>query len=460
MIDFLKHGEEILQRALFNGGDLAEIYFEETSHTSIQFEEDKTEKIVSGTELGVGVRLLSGERTLYAHTNNVSLESLMKVADTVAGGVSTDKVEYNFDFVPEHFTMPVVKNAQGISTPEKVEIVRTANDAARTYDPRITQVSVTYGDSIKRVVILNSDGRFVEDTRPSIIFMVSVVAAADGVIQTGLHPVGGRLGFELFDESNPEEVALEAARKACLMLEANPAPTGRMPVVLSCEAGGTMIHEAVGHGLEADAIDKGVSKYCDHLNEEIAVPIVSVVDDGTIPGKRGSCSVDDEGTPMQRTVLIDHGHLCSFMNDIKSARKMNHEPTGNGRRESYQSRPIPRMTNTMILPGKADPGEILSSTNNGLYVRKMGGGQVNPLNGDFVFKISEGYLINNGKAETPVRGATLIGNGPEVLRAIEMVGNDIGFGIGTCGKDGQGVPCSHAQPTLRIRELTIGGTAT
>ena len=262
----------------------------------------------------------------------------------------------------------------------------------------------------------------------------------------------------MFDEIDPETIALRAAKRACLMLEADPAPTGRMPVVLSSEAGGTMVHEAVGHGLEADHIDKGVSKYCGRLNEQIAVPEVTIVDDGSLPGKRGSASVDDEGVPTRRTVLVDKGILVGYLNDRRTAAKLEMEPTGNGRRQSYRCKPIPRMTNTMVVSGEADPAAILAETDKGLFVKKMGGGQVNPLNGDYVFEVSEGYLIQNGKAETPVRGATLIGNGPDTLMQIEAVGNDLGFAIGTCGKDGQGVPVSDAQPTLRIRELTIGGT--
>ena len=343
-------------------------------------------------------------------------------------------------------------------TPRKLELVRNANAAARAHDPRIVQVTVSYGDSLRRALIVNSEGRFVEESRPQVLFSVRVVARDGAVVQTAYETAGGTRGFELFDDVDPEALALCAARRACLMLGAEPAPTGRMPVVLSSEAGGTMIHEAVGHGLEADHIEKGVSTYCGRLNEQIAVPEITVVDDGTLPGKRGSASVDDEGTPTRRTVLIDGGVLVQFMNDRRTAWKMGMTPTGNGRRESYQHKPVPRMTNTLILPGTSDPASILAETSTGLFVKKMGGGQVTPLNGDYVFEVSEGYLIRNGEAAIPVRGATLIGNGPETLMQIEAVGNDLGFAIGTCGKDGQAAPVSDAQPTLRIRELTIGGT--
>jgi TldD protein len=356
--------------------------------------------------------------------------------------------------------MPVRLPAREVPTRRKVALIVEAEKAARAHDPRIVQVAVSYADSQRRAVICNSNGRFVEYVRPQVLLSVQVVAAEGSLIQTGYYPVGGTLGFELFDTEDPEAVALIAAREACLMLEAQPAPAGRMPVVLGSEAGGTLIHEAVGHGLEADHIDKGMSKYCGRMGEMIAVPEVTVVDDGTLPFRRGTSPVDDEGTPTQRTVLIENGRLVRLLNDLRTARKVGAQLTGNGRRESYQHKPVPRMTNTMIVPWKSDPAEILASTERGLFVRMMGGGQVNTLNGDFVFEVREGYLIENGNAGTPVRGATLIGNGPEVLNMIEAVGSDLGFRIGTCGKGGQGAPITAAQPTIRIRELTIGGTAT
>jgi len=458
VIDLEKHAEAILEAALENGGQLAEIFLEETVRTSIFFENNKVEKVITGTDVGAGIRHLSGDRTLYGHTNELSEKSLVALAGEIAGGARDERASYNFAFAPERFRMAPKLPPADVATPRKLELVRAANAVAREYDSRVVQVAVAYGDSLRYVVIVNSEGRFVEESRPQLLFNVRVVAREGDLLQSAYEVVGGTLGFELFDEIDPETIALRAARRACLMLEADPAPTGRMPVVLSSEAGGTMVHEAVGHGLEADHIDKGVSKYCGRLNEQIAVPEVTIVDDGTLLGKRGSASVDDEGTPTRRTTLIEKGILVGFMNDRRTAAKMRMEPTGNGRRQSYRYRPIPRMTNTMIVSGEADPAAILVDAPNGLFVKKMGGGQVNPLNGDYVFQVSEGYLIRNGKAETPVRGATLIGNGPDTLMQIEAVGNDLGFAIGTCGKDGQGVPVSDAQPTLRIRELTIGGT--
>jgi len=459
MIDLEKHAESILSKALSNGGVLAEIYLEETHSTSIRFDDNKTERVNAASGAGAGIRVLDGDRTLYAHTNDLTLAGLMRCAEIAAAGASGERGGKDFGFKPKRFSMPVRTPAKDIPMQQKLALVTAANAAARDYDPRVRQVSVLYGDGMKRVVIVNSEGTFVEDERPAILFFTQVVAADNGVIQTGYEPLGARMGFEIFEQKPPETIALEAARQACLMLDAGPAPSGTMPVVLSSSAGGTMIHEAVGHGLEADHIEKGMSKYCGHLDEDIAVPAVSVVDDGSLPRMRGTLSVDDEGTPVQATVLIDKGKLVGFMHDLKSAHKMGHEPTGNGRRESYAHKPMPRMTNTLLMPGEDDPEQILAETDSGLFVKKMGGGQVNPLNGDYVFDVTEGYLIKNGRAETPVRGATLIGNGPDTLRHIEAVGNDLGFGIGTCGKDGQGVPVSDAQPTIRVSKLTVGGTA-
>ncbi|HOZ49293.1 MAG TPA: TldD/PmbA family protein [Candidatus Hydrogenedentes bacterium] len=459
MLDLEKHAQAILEQTLTNGGRLAELFFEESSRTNLRFEDGKIERVVSGTEVGVGIRLLAGERTFYAHTNDVALDRVLDAAATVAGGASAERGEYRFDFRPERFPLAVRRPAHEVPAATKADLVKQVDAVARAYDRRVVQVNALYADSVRRVTVVNSMGRFVEEARPQTLLRVEVVAEERGVIQRGYKMIGGTLGFDLFDDEDPEAVALESARQACLMLGADPAPTGRMPVVIDSAAGGTMIHEAVGHGLEADHIEKGMSKYCGRLGTMIAVPEVTVIDDATLPQRRGSFHVDDEGTPAQRTVLIDQGRLVQFLNDLRTARKMGHEPTGNGRRESYQSRPIPRMSNTLIAPGLVDPASILTGTSRGLYVRQMGGGEVNPLNGDFVFEVREGYRIKGGEAETPVRGATLIGNGPDVLMAIEAVGRDLGFGLGTCGKDGQGAPVADAQPTIRIREMTIGGTA-
>jgi len=336
-------------------------------------------------------------------------------------------------------------------------MVKRANHVARNFDPRVRQVLVTYRENRQEVLIATSAGEVFEDTRSYLTAMVQVVASAGGTVQTGYESVGGLIGMELFDAEPLEIAAEKAARRALMMLTARKAPAGRMPVVLSSDAGGTMIHEAIGHGLEADLAQAGLSVYSGKIGQQIASPLVTVIDDATLPGRRGSFRVDDEGTKAQRTVLVEQGILKTYLYDSLTAMKDGARSTGNGRRESYRHRPIPRMTNTMIAPGTTKPADILKATPNGLFVRKMGGGQVNTVNGDFVFEVSEGYRIENGRIGDPVRGATLVGNGPTVLMSIDLVGSDLGFSIGTCGKDGQGSPVSDAQPTLRIPEITVGG---
>ena len=307
------------------------------------------------------------------------------------------------------------------------------------------------------MTVVNSLGQWIEESRAGILFLVQAVAREGEIVQTGYEPIGGVMGLEIFEQNPPEKVAEIAAKRAILMLKAKKAQGGKMPVVLSSEAGCTMIHEAVGHGLEADLAQQGLSVYSGKIGKRIASPLITVIDDATIPYKRGSFFFDDEGSPGQKTMLVENGVLKNYIYDRLTAMKDGAVSTGNGRRESYHHRPIPRMTNTMIASGKSNPDEIIKSLEKGLFVKKMGGGQVNTVNGDFVFEVTEGYLIEKGKIGEPVRGATLTGNGPEILKNIDMVGSDLGFAIGTCGKDAQGVPVSDAQPTLRIPEIVVGG---
>jgi TldD protein len=355
-------------------------------------------------------------------------------------------VSFNIKLFPEN--VPVEK---------KISLVRKADNVARGYDSRIRQVSVIYNDFIQKVQIATTEGTIAEDERIHTLSVIQVVASDNGIVQTGYESIGGSLGFELFDEIDTEELSLKAAKRAIMMLTARRAPGRRMPVVISSEAGGTMIHEAIGHGLEADLVQQGLSIYSKKMGQEIASSLVTVIDDSTIQKKRGSFRFDDEGMPSQHTVLLEKGILKSYMYDKLTAIKDGVLSTGNGRRQSYQYRPIPRMTNTFIAPGETPPEKIINSVDYGLFVKKMGGGQVNTITGDFVFDVQEGYLIKKGLVEEAVRGATLAGNGPEVLKSIDMVGSDLGFSIGTCGKDSQGVPVSDAMPTVRIPEIVVGG---
>ncbi len=450
---------KILKQALRHGGEFAELYLERGEHSSIVLEDNKIEKVITGITRGAGLRVLHDHRTIYAYTNDLSFSSLMQLAGTVSQALEEEGPDRTLALTSRESAVDhlIRIDPAGVETRMKVERVKSADAAARRVDPRICQSTTVYGDSRKHVLIANSAGELAEDDRVSLIGRVQVVAREGEVIQTGLESVGGAVGFELFDIESLDAVAERAAKRALLMLNAAPAPGGRMAVVLSSQAGGTMIHEAVGHGLEADLAQQRLSVYSGRIGEAIASPAVTVVDDSTLPNKRGSFRFDDEGIPASRTVLVDRGILKGYMYDRLTAMKEGAVPTGNGRRESFRHRPIPRMTNTMILPGAEDPEEILRSTPSGLFVVRMGGGQVNTINGDFVFEVSEGYRIENGKVGEPVRGATLTGNGPEVLKKIDRVGNDLGYAIGTCGKDGQGAPVSDAQPTLRIPEITVGG---
>jgi TldD protein len=450
----------ILKKAMSSGGEYADIFIEQSRQFSLVCEDSRIEKVYSGSDCGAGVRLIYEHRTAYAYTNEVTTGSLLELADAVrqaALGGSDLTNEINLYRRNPRTNFSIMKTPEDVQASHKVAMVLEANRVARSLDQRIRQAMVSYREHQQRILIANSDGFITEDDRLYLTALAHVVAADGNVVQTGYEPVGGNVGMELFERSPLQKAAETAARRAVMMLSARKAPAGRMPVVLSSEAGGTMIHEAVGHGLEADLAQSGLSVYSNRLGEQIASPLITVLDDATLPGKRGSFHFDDEGTDAERTVLVDKGILKTFMYDRLTAMKDGARPTGNGRRESYKHRPIPRMTNTMIAPGNSDAGEILRSTNRGLFVRKMGGGQVNTVNGDFVFEVSEGYLIENGKIGDPVRGATLTGNGPQVLASIDRVGSDLGFSIGTCGKDGQGSPVSDAQPTLRIPEITVGG---
>lgn len=451
----------VIRKALARGGEFADIFVEDTENTSVVCEENRIEKVVTGRDRGCGIRVIAGLKTYYAYTNDLTEESLLEVAGVVANGVR-EGVEYGDIDLSRKEVAPgfdIRTRPVDVSLSDKIGLVKRANSTAWALDKRIIQVKVVYGDGTRGVCIVNSKGEWIEEKRTGLLFLTQAVSREGEVIQTGYEPVGGATGFELFDEHPPEKIAETAARRAIMMLGARRTPGGRMPVVLSSEAGGTMIHEAVGHGLEADLAEAKLSVYSGKLGEKVASPLITVIDDATIPFKRGSFFFDDEGSPADKTVLVEKGILKSYMHDRLSAMKAGVVSTGNGRRESYHHRPIPRMTNTLIAPGQADPAGIVKTLDRGLFVKKMGGGQVNTVNGDFVFEVTEGYMIEGGEVGEPVRGATLTGNGPEVLDKIDMVGTDLGYGIGTCGKDAQGVPVADAQPTLRIPEIVVGGEA-
>ncbi len=450
--------QPILEAALAGGGQWSELFIEESSGLMVVLDDGKVEKVISGLDQGAGLRLVHSQKTAYAHTNQLSRQGLMPLARNLAQMArDTQPPAAEPRSLQPGLVCEIRKPPGGVATEQKVDMVRAAEAAARDLDPRIRQVRVTYLDRVQQVRIASSLGLDVHDRRVQVLMAVHCVAEQDGLVQTGYESAGGLGGLEILEQADPQAVARAAARRAVLALEADPAPGGAMPVVLHAEAGGTMIHEAVGHGLEADHVNEGMSVYRDRLGQQVASPLISVVDDATLPGRRGSYGFDDEGEPGRRNLLIEKGVLKGYLHDRLSALKMGAQPTGNGRRESYRNRPIPRMSNTMILPGEDDPQAIIRDTPEGLLVKKMGGGQVNTVNGDFVFEVSEGYLIKDGKIDRPVRGATLTGNGPQVLKEIDRVGSDLGFSLGTCGKDGQGAPVADAQPTLRIPSMVVGG---
>jgi len=449
--------------ALGTGGDFAEVFVEDRWSNTLSMVGGKVDSSVSGREYGIGIRIMQGTNCVYAYTNDDSREGLLRVAKEAAaalpgvGGVlSLNLIKASIPSVNVIRTLPDTVEKQ-----RKVALMTRTYQVAKEYDPVISQVSVRYFDEDQHVQIANSVGLLVEDRRVRTRTGITAVASKDSEKQSGLRAPGAHMGFEFYDKIDLDTYAREAARIAATMIHAPYAPSGPMPVIIDNEFGGVIFHEACGHSLEATSVAKKTSVFADKVGEKIAADCVSAVDDGTIPNAWGSLNVDDEGHPTQRNLLIENGILKGYMQDKHNARLMGVAPTGNGRRESYAHLPIPRMTNTYMLAGSRQPEEIIASVKNGLYARNFGGGQVDITSGKFVFSASEAYLIENGKITGPVKGATLVGNGPEVMTRISMVGNDLELdtGVGSCGKDGQSVPVGVGQPTLRIDGLTVGGTA-
>jgi TldD protein len=457
--------ESYLSEALSSGGEYADLYFEYLANTSIGIDESIVKSASEGVTLGVGVRVIAGERTGYAYSDDLSPDKIRKAARTAAriakGPASIAKT--GFEEAHKHNLYPMVHAPNEAGLEERVDLVKRADAAARAYDPRVFQVQAVYADSLRHVLVATSEGRISFDRQP--MARLSVVALArekDGFPQHGHSGGGGRVTLDFFqNEKSPEHTAREAARQAIVQLSAIDAPSGEMTVVLGPGWPGILLHEAVGHGLEADFNRKGVSAFSGRIGQQVASPLCTVIDDGTIGNRRGSLNVDDEGVPTQNNVLIENGVLRGYLQDQLSARLMKSASTGSGRRESYQHMPMPRMTNTYMFAGQSDPDEIVRSVPKGLYCATFAGGQVDITSGNFVFSATESYLIEDGKITRPVRGASLIGNGPEALKYVSMVGSDLKLdeGIGVCGKEGQHVPVGVGIPTLKINRMTVGGTA-
>jgi TldD protein len=448
---------QIIREALSKGGDFADVYVERIFVTTIAFSEGRVESVKYGLDQGAGVRVLKGDQTGYAYSQDLELSSIVKAARTaavIASGPAREKIA-RLSVRTSMNCVPFALNFLDVKEKEKVAIVERANAAARAVDPRITQVKLTYEDTIDSYVLANSEGVFVSDELPLIWITVDAIAADNGKKRPGYVRVSGRSGFEFFNRNSPEDAGRKAAKQAVTMLDSSPAPMGEMPVVLA-SGGGVMFHEAVGHGLEADAVKRQTSMFAGKVGQVVGSDNVTVVDDATIPNLRGSFNFDGEGTPAQKNVLIDKGVLVGYMNDLITAKYLGVPPTGNGRRESYRNYPLVRMTNTYLAPGSLEPQEIIEATQKGIYAKDLGGGEVDTASGDFTFGVREAYLIENGKIGAPVLGATLIGSGPEIMKRVDMVGNDISYWPGTCGK-GQWVPVTSGAPTLRISRITIGG---
>jgi len=423
-------------------------------------DDGRIEDAITGVDQGAGVRVINGERTTYANGNVTDVDDVMALAGRAAASVSEgDDLHDAARLTPDELPRPhsVVIDPRSVPVERKVALLRKANAVARALDPRVIQATVSYGESVQDVLVSNSDGVHRKDTRVRLNFMINVVAKQGDVLESGFEAVRGTRGFEMLDDEVVAECATIAGRRALLNVGAEPAPAGTYTVVLSSEAGGTLIHESVGHGLEADLNLKGLSVYSGRIGQKVASELITVVDDGRDPGQRGTAAMDDEGSPTQRTVLIEKGVLRTYLSDRKHAEKLGIARSGNARRESFRYLPICRMTNTMIERGESDPDEIVRSVKDGIFVKKMGGGQVDVVSGNFAFEITECYRIRDGKLAEPLRGATLVGQGPKLMSEIDMVGWDLGYSTGTCGKDGQGAPVADAQPTLRIPSVVVGG---
>ncbi len=451
---------KLLSLALENGGEFSEIFIEYRFNNSVTLEEDIVKSSSRTITLGAGIRVINGEQTGYTYTNDLSFDKLKKIAITASSiaksGIKNEVADlsksslknqlYSYDNLITHLDLE-----------KKINLVRSAYDAALKYDKRIIKVSSTLADEVQFVLIGNSSGKYVTDIRPQTRLMVVSTAEENNNRDTGFENAGGRVGVEFFEtEKRPEEIGKLASEEAINLLSAYDSPAGEMPVVLGGGQSGVLIHEAVGHPLEADGAWKKTSIMSGKLGEMVANPIVTIYDDATIPSYRGSLNIDDEGTETKPVLLIENGKLVDYMNDLLSAKILKHEPNGHGRRESYRFSPIPRMNNTVLEKGDYTPEEVIRSVKKGFFAKSFQGGMVNST-GKFTFSVNLGYLIEDGQLTKPVKNATLIGSNFEILQNIDMIGNDIGFFLGTCGKDGQSVPVTCGTPTVRISKMTVGG---
>jgi TldD protein len=451
--------ENVIEAALSTGGDFAEIFIEDKKGIGINMISGKTENIMSGRDYGIGIRIFKDFNSVYAYTNKSDESTLIQTAKKASKAllgeniisrslINNMKIEQNHKIEIKPSEIP---------TKKKIEAMRRAYESAKGFDDIISQVTVNYQDYNQKIAVANSEGIYVEDERTRTRLAIGAVATKDGEMQSGSSSPGAQQGFEFIENLDLEWHGKEAARIAKTMVEADYSPSGKMPVIIHNGFGGVIFHEACGHGLEATSVAKNNSVFAEKIGEKVASDIVTAVDDGTIPNEWGSSNIDDEGNPTQKNILIENGILKGYMIDKLNGRRMNMEATGSSRRQSYKYPPTSRMTNTFIASGKSNFDEIISSTEKGLFAKYMGGGSVNPATGEFNFAVMEGYLVENGKIIKPVRGATLIGKGINILKKIDMVGDNLSFGQGMCGSSSGSVPANVGQPTIRVSEITVGG---
>lgn len=447
----------VLSRALAHGGDFAEIFAERTAGLTMAIDESRVESVQSGAGEGAGVRVLSGGTTYFAHVDGLDPADLERAASEAASALKADRAEPRPLQSASTSPLPIERPPGEVSAERKATLLRELDERGRAAGEEIAQFMASYAEIRREVTVANSDGLFAGDDRTRVRIGAQAVARRGDAVETGAETLGGHRGFELL-EDDPGAVAESAARKALVLLDAGPAPAGSMPVVVGGGFGGVLFHEMTGHGLEADHVQKGASVYAGKLGEPVARSLLTAYDDGRMPGEWGSDAIDDEGTPTQKTLVIEEGRLTAFLYDGLTARRDAVASTGNGRRESFRHLPVPRMTNTYIAPGDVDPEAMIADVGQGFYAASFGGGQVDPATGDFVFGVSEGFLIEHGEITTPVRGANLIGRAIEVMSSVDAVGSDFATWEGVCGKDGQGAPVGSGSPTLRIGRITVGGT--
>lgn len=450
---------DVLTAAVTTGGDFAELFIEERDNGHMTLVGGKIEQSLSGKDFGVGIRIFNDLASVYAYTNNASRENLMKVAREAALAINNSHVCQVLDLREDKVitSHPIRLMPDAVPKLRKVEFMRQGYDAMINYDAMITQGKVTYLEGTQHVLIANTEGVCIEDTRVRSRIVFQAIATKGTEMQTGVHSPGAHVGCELLEDMDIDYIARDSARMAKTMVEAGYAPSGKMPVIIGNHFGGVLFHEACGHGLEATSVAKKTSVFTDKIGEQVASPLVTAIDDGTIPNAWGSMNIDDEGASMQKNVLIEKGILKGYMIDKLNARRMNMSPTGSGRRQSYRFAPTSRMTNTYIAKGHSTTEAIIADTAYGLYAKHLGGGSVNTATGDFNFAVREGYMIKNGKIIKPVRGATIIGNGPEILKKIDRVGKDLDHGQGVCGSISGSIPTNVGQPTIRVSDITVGG---